>query len=834
MDTRKAIAVLALLAVEARPVRRDVLAGRLWPDATQERARASLRRTLSALRTAVGSEAIVADRETVELVLPPEAVDVLAFEALETADPAAAVERYRGPFLEGFSLADAADFEEWQRNRAEDYRHRVDGLLAALADRADPAEAAELARRRRALDPLNEAACRQAMTALAAAGDRSGAIAAYRELVGRLEAELGVDPLAETTAVYEAVRRGDHAQVPQRPCVRERPAVDAPSLVGRADELARLTGLLADHRLVLVSGEPGVGRSRLLSELVRTAGECLAIRCHVGEQTVPYAPFGPWLAGLAGRAAVGLFEDIASALPLPPGGVIVVDDLHLADPGTVALLTYLVHRHDRFGWSIVGAWGADTIGPGDGCWDLLAEGRREGWAAELMLARLDEADTRALIDAMGGAAARADEIVRLSEGLPLVVVESMHLDPEVPGLPPVVEDLMRTRLASVRPLARQVVEALAIIDRPAEQRLLQSVAGRTAPETAAAVEELVAAGIVREAGGSTQLAHRLLGVVAAGTLSESRRRALHERAGEALPAAEAADHLARAGHAGAAAARHVEAADEALATHAATSALHHLRSALALGHDDGTIQERIGDIEATLGHYDAARRVYEIAAARATGAELAAVELRLARLSLRAAEHELAASHLDSAEAELAAASAAAPAGLGVELAICRALVTSASGDDGRDTVEQAIELAQLADDPALEAEALGAAALVAHQRGDPAGATTNARRARRLARLGDAPLVEAAAANLLGLAHAAAGDADEAIASFEEALAILERRGDVHRLAAVHANLGDALHSAHRSEEARHHQLESARLFSEVSGSPLDGRADLWLLTAW
>lgn len=835
VDTRKAIAVIAVLAAEGRPVRRDVLAAMLWPDAGQERARANLRRTLSAVRSAIGADAVVADRETIALAADRTCIDVVDFERLVTDDPAGAIDLHRGAFLEGFSLTDSAEFESWQRDRADEYRHRVDGRLARLAEIADPRDAVELARRRLVIDPLNEAACRQAMSALAATGDRSGAIAAYRDLTDRLETELGVEPLAETTHLCDAIRRGDDGRPTQRAATVQLTSPGEPRLVGRSLLLDELGRSCRDHDLVLVLGEPGIGRSRILLEWARTVPERLDVTCHPGERDVPYAPFSRWLPGRTGPNAVSLFEQLAAALPLASGGTITVDDLQLADPGTLAFLTYVIHRRDRFGWSVVATWAGDRIGPGDACWDLLSDGRRAGWAAECRIDRLDDAATRELVEAMGGASDGGDWLVALSEGLPVVVVESMRLGPEADDVPPAVGDLMRRRLASVGSLAGQIVEALAVIGRPAASRLVQSVAGRTADETTAAIDELVGAGIVRETSDSLRvgLTHHLLGAVALEDVTTSRRRVLHERAARALPDAEAADHYARAGRPGQAAACHVRAAGAGVGSGGApATALEHLRSALGLGADDPAIHRSIGDIETTLGHYDEARRSYEVAAARSTGAALVDVELRLARLALRSGDHLIATSHLRSAEMELDAAGS--DPKLRAEVAIGRALVATGSDQEPMGVAADAVELAERAEDAALEAEAVGTAALVAHRSGLPERAASHARRARRLAQLADAPLVEAAAHNILGLTAMGDDRLDEAVSSYDRAIAILVRHGDVHRLAAAHANLGDAHHRAGHEREARRHQLESARLFSEVGGVPSDGRADVWLLTAW
>jgi DNA-binding SARP family transcriptional activator/tetratricopeptide (TPR) repeat protein len=845
IDTRKAIAVLAVLAVEGRPVRRDTLAGLLWPESTQERARASLRRTLSALRSAIGADGVSADREVVGLDLAPDVVDVVQFELLSTTAPTEALALYRGPFLEGFSVPDAPDFEDWQRGETDRLRLRADSLLDHLYESADPIVAADLARRRLALDALNEAAGRQAMTALGASGDRAGAVAVYRDLVRRLDDALGVEPLADTTAVYEAVRRGGQkaTEPPPRPVPV---SVHTSTLIGRASELTALTTSAENGGFIVVTGEPGIGRTRLIEDWATSLDETIVLRCHAGEQNLPYAPFYRWLTDTSDTSQIRLFEQLAGALPLGARGVLVMDDLDLADAGTMAFLTYVLHRRDRFEWTVVATWGADQVGTDDACWDLLVEGRREGWATELQLSRLAPDDIAELVRSIGNVAPDVvTEIVERAEGLPLLAVEYMRLDPGSDVIPPAIQDLMRSRLASVSALARQVVGALAVIDRPADDHLLRSVAGRTDAEIGTAVMELLDAGIVRGEG-PVGLTHSLLGAVALAELPTARLRALHERAGEALPPAEAASHLATAGHPKRAADLHVRAAEDARQAHATGAALHHLRAALTLGRvDDSAVQRKIGDLESIEGRYEAARRAYEISAARSLGVELAGVELRLTRLALRSGDGRLAASHLDSAEAELAtvhpdsaeaelSTSGDDPARLPVELAIVRVLVAAAQDSDATDAAVTAVEVARELDDPAMEAAAESAAALVAYRQDQLDRATAHAQRATRLSELAAAPLVEAAAANLLGLVQARQGQHADAVGSFDRAREILDRHGDVHRLAAVHANMADALHMSDRDDEARAHQLESARLFSEVSGSPSDGRADLWFLTAW
>ena len=125
-----------MLALTDRPRPRDVLAELLWPEHDAEHARGALRRTLSALRTAVGAEAVDATRDRVSLVRAAGlAIDVDRFRAAAAdgrLEEAAAV--FRGDFLEGFGLRDAPGFEDWQRGEADGLRRELAAVLARLVE----------------------------------------------------------------------------------------------------------------------------------------------------------------------------------------------------------------------------------------------------------------------------------------------------------------------------------------------------------------------------------------------------------------------------------------------------------------------------------------------------------------------------------------------------------------------------------------------------------------------------------------------------------------------------------------------------------------------------
>jgi DNA-binding SARP family transcriptional activator len=164
-DTRKATALLALLAVTGREHSREQLADLLWPEADSVKGRASLRRTLS-VTAAVMGDGLVISRTAVALDPAAVQVDVRDFETLITRPDAASLERavqlYRDDFLTGFTLRGCPDFEEWQTSVSEELRQSLarglQRLVAACIADGELDRAAGHARRWLQLDPLHEPA----------------------------------------------------------------------------------------------------------------------------------------------------------------------------------------------------------------------------------------------------------------------------------------------------------------------------------------------------------------------------------------------------------------------------------------------------------------------------------------------------------------------------------------------------------------------------------------------------------------------------------------------------------------------------------------------------
>ncbi len=328
-DTRKAVALIAYLAMNEGKHTRDKLAALLWPEYDQMRSRAALRRTLSALKTAISGYGLLIDRETLAFDSTADIlVDVAEFRRqLEACDQhgrhseivcpicwhqlSGAVDSYKDDFMAGFSLRDSSSFDEWQYLEGESLRRELAGAYQYLARcyiyREDYSAAIDYGRRLLDMDPLDEPAHRQLMKAYTWSGQRTAALRQYRECVRILEEELGVGPLEETTALYEQIVRGDLLAVereeprlvlakamlagkdevePGRAKVEEFIDNDnqAPALlieqsgpvvfplVGRAAEWNQLmtafTAAPDSGQLLVLEGEAGIGKTRLAQALV--------------------------------------------------------------------------------------------------------------------------------------------------------------------------------------------------------------------------------------------------------------------------------------------------------------------------------------------------------------------------------------------------------------------------------------------------------------------------------------------------------------------------------------------------------------------------------------
>lgn len=316
--TEKTRALLAYLAVERdHSHSRSALAGLLWPDQPEDKARQSLRQTLLYLRQALGDEQastdalLEADRESVQFDAQGQStVDVAQFVALdETCQEhrharlsaclpclqrlTRMVELYRGDFLSNLNVADSDLYEEWALLKREWLRRRIVEALSALTlyeeRRGDYAHALGYAQHQVELEPWREEAHRALMRLLAFSGQRSAALAQYRACREALARELDVEPTDETAALFEQIRADKLRAAPPYATLplAVRLPEGATAFVGRQEELNELAERLAapDCRLLVLVGPGGIGKTRLA---LRVAADQVGLFAH-GVYVVPLA-----------------------------------------------------------------------------------------------------------------------------------------------------------------------------------------------------------------------------------------------------------------------------------------------------------------------------------------------------------------------------------------------------------------------------------------------------------------------------------------------------------------------------------------------------------------
>ena len=370
--SRKAFALLAYLAVTARPHSREHLAALFWPEVDHTRALGSLRYALTTLRKTLGGQWILADNDT--LALDPEQdiwLDVLAFQDElgqvrshehppgQTCDDClphllAAASLYQGDFLAGFGLRDCPEFDDWQFFKREGLKQDVAGVLERLAmmlsSQGDHDGAIPYARRWLALDPLHEPAHRALMLLYAQAGQRAAALRQYEECRRVLEDELVTAPEDETRILVEKIKRGDVDEIePIASLPFTKPVSlhvflteDAsskmvkPLFVAREQELAWLSERLSEAyqgqgQVVFVTGEAGAGKTMLVNEFVQQSlerhpdllvamGQCNAF-AGIGDPYLPFRQIMDMLAGdvesryLAGALSTDHARRLWQALP---------------------------------------------------------------------------------------------------------------------------------------------------------------------------------------------------------------------------------------------------------------------------------------------------------------------------------------------------------------------------------------------------------------------------------------------------------------------------------------------------------------------------------------
>jgi DNA-binding SARP family transcriptional activator len=270
---RKHVALLAHLVLSPEMERsRDHLMGLLWADRPQAKARHSLNEAIRRLRSGLGTERLTSHGDVIRLSQASLDVDVQRFRESSHTDPMAALALVRGDFLEGFTVEDAPDFEDWAYEQRRRLGAEVATLLLLRGEIAVSAgrfnDAQEDARLALKTKPFWEPAVSLLMRAAALSGDAGGALRAFREFKERLEKEIADEPGHELTALAERIRAGTWSH-------QSRECVDLdPPLVGRATQHQEVfavveEGTRSGSRCLFVAGDLGLGKTRLIAECIQ-------------------------------------------------------------------------------------------------------------------------------------------------------------------------------------------------------------------------------------------------------------------------------------------------------------------------------------------------------------------------------------------------------------------------------------------------------------------------------------------------------------------------------------------------------------------------------------
>jgi DNA-binding SARP family transcriptional activator/tetratricopeptide (TPR) repeat protein len=609
----------------------------LWPDADEPQARARLRTTVWALRQAwgePGDRLLAGARDTIGFA-EPVWVDA-------TTDGGEALPE--GELLPGLD-------DEWAEAEREAFRERQGARFRARSEQALAEgrnhDAVDWARRRCGVARWDESAHRALVQALLADGDRAGAADAAQRFTERLRADLGVAPSPTTRSLHADVAAGS----------TPRPAV---SIFGRAAELAQLDAAWrattrGSGRVLLVTGEPGIGKTTLLDELGRRAAARGGRTAQAAGLDVGGAmPFGVWLELARALAAqvpapsagalwplelTRLSEDLGAALGrsgvAPPVAtpelerlrafeaslrlvewaaadrpvLLVVDDAHRADRASLRLLAHLARRVGGLPVAIALAAPDRPSAEMDVIADVAA--RSGAGVARVAVGPIAAEAVAALAASLGLAGAdEVDRVVAAAEGNALLATETARaLVAGDSGPPPNLRAAVRVSVSRLSPPGRRLLDLVAAAERPLTGSELARLGDAAADET---VAEVLASGLVTRTDGRLGFRHGLLREAAYVDVDDP--VPLHAALAEAVDptqSAEVAGHWERAGRPERAADAWVEVAVYARSVGALAEAAEALSRAVRLQPGRGDLWLQLDQVYALLGRRDDSDRAWE-------------------------------------------------------------------------------------------------------------------------------------------------------------------------------------------------------------------------------
>ncbi len=554
--SRKTRALLAWLTVTEEPVARQRLLD-IFCEGSQDPGR-TLRWHLSALRRALGSDALVSRGSAVAIDRDYITVDCWQFDDSSAADETLSL--YRGEFLEGISLPDSPAFELWLIGIRSHYRQRFQRLgeeaLERLIERGDLGAAVHLCQQLLAVDSLFESFHGRLMWLYAASGQTAAALAQFEHCCQLLQDELGMNPSAEIEALADAIRRGE---VTPQPVYTAPPAVDlsTANLIGRSADLEALHGSWQRSRpgvpgLVLISAEAGCGKTALVEAFLAQTSNAAVLRatCYESTRDLPYQPWlqivgRRWTALTGGTQRVEqLLLAVADDLLDRESLVLFLDDLHQADEDSLRLFNYILLRAAALPIRLmaIGTFRPEEVAENRALNKILPDLAGRPHSQTIHLDGFSPAEIGLLVGQTGtdADAKRIEQLHQATGGNPLFLTEILR---ELPAdgtlpLPPGLQILVRRRLEKLPDQRRRPLEFLAVFDSKLSLATLQRIAEEKAGPVAAALEWGMRYGLVilneSDTPSTVDIRHDLLREAILQTLSPLRRRSHHAQIAQIL------------------------------------------------------------------------------------------------------------------------------------------------------------------------------------------------------------------------------------------------------------------------------------------------------------
>lgn len=598
----KARALLFYLAATGQSHSRSHLATLLWGESGQSDAYHSLRSSLYQLRKALqvtgGEGVLVSDGERLSLDTAYYECDVITFHSYlarnDEVSLSQAFELYRGSFLQGFTLTDAPGFDDWAQIENTRLNQDCFQVLDRLGTMAESREAWTSAigyiQKLVQIDPFAEAAQQRLMHLYLHQGEVGLALRQYRQFENQLQRELGISPSPETKALHEKIlrqQRGQHQTPSNHRANSTRLAARQSNIlpfVGRNDLIYELSGISqrvkdGNGRTILIQGEGGIGKSRLLDEfaslLIQGSPLWIVLRgaCSPFDELLSHGPFIEALQNEFGDASEDLLAESGASAPDARGRffwrvlqtirslaqstplMLVIEDLQWANSATLNLFGFLSMRLTYLPVLLVGTvQHAEAI---PALQRLITLGRRRHQLHLLSLSPLTQKSVQNLLHSSGVNPSSMETLEKWlyekSSGNPFLLSEILAqlrtegiLQPEGDGwqldharwlrwktkftLPETTHDLVGWRLAELPPDARLLLDVLAVAGQPLLESILWDMPGIKMDSFGTLVDDLAGRGLILELVDPPMLAlpHHLLRETLLHRLSNLRRRTIHQ------------------------------------------------------------------------------------------------------------------------------------------------------------------------------------------------------------------------------------------------------------------------------------------------------------------